>query len=222
MPSTGGRPAGPLQPQAVIREQSTAYRIKFDIRMHLYSVSSGLHKIFQITIDLDKHIDNNIRKQDVEHEAIMNQNYSAVRRIITLAKAQKLGVTKLMDECAKWEDTNADEEYIDTLMTKVLGILEEIIVTSGVILKSINPAVLHSNDTVPLEKMIVLLTSRGQRALPITGAGTTHLSPPFAETESKYKPPSPGYYNNIFYRAMCHTKLKGPNGKLFFSNLLHE
>jgi hypothetical protein len=36
------------------------------------------------------------------------------------------------------------------------------------------------------------------------------------------KPRSPGQYNDIFDGAMCRTKLKGPNGKLFFSNLPHE
>ncbi|KAG1868956.1 hypothetical protein DFJ58DRAFT_723369 [Suillus subalutaceus] len=90
-----------------------------------------MHEIFQIVIDLDKNVDDDIHEQDVEREAVM----------------KSLGATKVMDECTKWEDTDADGEYIDTLMMKVSGILDEIIATSEVILESINPAVLHSNDT---------------------------------------------------------------------------
>jgi hypothetical protein len=36
------------------------------------------------------------------------------------------------------------------------------------------------------------------------------------------KPRRPGEYGDIFDGAMCRSKLKAPDGTLFFSNLPHE
>ncbi|KAG1803288.1 uncharacterized protein BJ212DRAFT_1304615 [Suillus subaureus] len=67
--------------------------------------------------------------------------------MINLAKVQKLEVNKVMEECTTWEETDDDGAYIDTLMKKVLEMLGEIIATSAVILKTIDPVVLHHNHT---------------------------------------------------------------------------
>ncbi|KAG1817593.1 uncharacterized protein BJ212DRAFT_1299133 [Suillus subaureus] len=164
MPSTGRRPAGPLR-LPTNEEQPIAdcvdvcehqVHVFMHVRMHLHDVTLGMHDIFRVTIDLDKTIifnnnigNNNIGNRNMEHEAIMQHTSIAVHKIIDLAEVQKLEVNKVMEECAAWEETDADGVYINMLMEKVLEILDEIIATSAVILKTINPAVLCRKHTVP-------------------------------------------------------------------------
>ncbi|KAG2141058.1 hypothetical protein DEU56DRAFT_734574 [Suillus clintonianus] len=97
----------------------------------------------------------------------------------------------------------------------------------------------HSQDTCPTCHLDLFLpdeTARGnQRAnktpivrypyLPLSDQLKSLLKIPGLESlldDWRSKPRAPNQYHDIFDGAMCRTKLKAPDGSIFFSNLPHE